>query len=193
MLQDALKYASITTKLLEETYMICIEHYLETGKQKQALDVLDSLKTALIVKCCKRIVFRAQSYLQSSLHDSVRTSYMEVLSSLVARLEKAACIMGDKFLSDIPLQEVRNMHFLHLEFGKRVLLLKDYSCVQSRSKILNECINNLLVTTDDQIVIYCKVGRLTHLLQLSVEEGVLEMIHQAIQTGNVLLVCNVMR
>jgi hypothetical protein len=192
MLQDALKYASVTTKLLEETYMICIEHYLERGKQKQALDILDSLKTALTVKCCQRIVFRAQSYLQSSLHDSVRTSYVEVLSSLHSRLEKAACIMGDKFLADIPLQEVRNMHFLHLEFGKRVLP-KDYSCVQSRFKILSDCINNLLATTDEHFVIYCKVGRLTHLLQLSTEEGVLEIIHQAIQTGKILLACNVMR
>ncbi|KDR22172.1 Kinetochore-associated protein 1 [Zootermopsis nevadensis] len=192
MLQDALKYASLTTKLLEETYVICIEHYLEKGKQKQALELLDSLKTALIVKCCQRIVFRAQSYLQSSLHHRVRISYMEVLRSLGSRLEKAACIMGDTFLNDIPFQEVRNMHFLHLEFMKR-LSLKDYSCVQSRSEVLSECISNILSATDDLTIIYCKVGRLTHLLQLSVEEGMLEIIHQATGNGNVILACNVMR
>lgn len=192
MLQDALKYASLTTKLLEETYVICIEHYLETGKQKQALELLDSLKTALIVKCCQRIVFRAQSYLQSSLHHRVRISYMEVLRSLGSRLEKAACILGDTFLNDIPFQEVRNMHFLHLEFMKR-LSLKDYSCVQSRSEVLSECISNILSATDDLTIIYCKVGRLTHLLQLSVEEGMLEIIHQATGNGNVILACNVMR
>lgn len=192
MLQDALEYASVTPKLLHETYMLCIEHYLETGNQKQALDILDSLKPELIVKCCQRIVFRAQSYLQSNLNHRICTSYMEVLSSLGSRLEKAACIMGNEFLSHIPLQEVRNMHSLCLEFGKRVLL-KDYSCVQSRCKILSECISNLLGTTDDQLANYCKVGHLTRLLQLPIEEGVLEMIHQVIQTGNVLLACSVMR
>lgn len=191
-MQDALKFAAISTKLVEETYVICVEHYLETGNQKQVLEVLDSMKAELIIKCCQRIVFRAQSYLQSSLHSKVRTSYMEVLSSLGSRLEKAACIMGDKFPSDIPLQEVRNIHLLQVEFGKRVLL-KDYCCVQSCSKILSECIAHLLDTTDDAFGIYCKVGQLTYLLQLPIEEGVLEMIQQAIQSKNSLFVCSIMR
>lgn len=192
MLQDALKFANISTKLLEETYIICIEHYLEAGKQKQALEVLDSLKAELIIKCCQRIVFKAHSYLQNSLHQEVCTSYMEALSSLGSRLEKAACIVGDTFLDDIPLQEVKYMHLLHLEFGKRVSL-KDYSCVQSCSKILKECVHNILSTTDDPFDTYCKVGKLALLLQLPVEEGLLEMARQAIGLENFSLLCNFMR
>jgi hypothetical protein len=192
MLQDALKFANISTKLLEETYIICIEHYLETGKQKQALETLDSLKAELVIKCCQRIVFRAHSYLQNSLYQEVCTSYMEVLSSLGSRLEKAACIVGDKFLDDIPLQEVRYMHLLLLEFGKTVSL-KYYSCVQSRYKILKECIHDILSATDDPFGMYCKVGKLTLLLQLPVEEGLLEMTHQAIELKHFSLACNFMR
>ncbi|XP_023718978.1 kinetochore-associated protein 1 isoform X3 [Cryptotermes secundus] len=192
MVQDALKFANISTKLLEETYIICIQHYLEAGKQKQALEVLDSLKAELIIKCCQRIVFRAHSYLQNCLHQDVCTSYMEALGSLGSRLSKAACIVGDKFLDDIPLQEVRYMHLLHLEFGKRVSL-KDYSHVQACSKILKECIHNILSTTDDPFDIYCKVRKLTLLLQLPVEEGLLEMAHKAIELENFSLLCSFMR
>jgi hypothetical protein len=192
MLQDALKYASVNTKLLKETYIIGVEHYVETGKQHQAMELLDSLKAEVITECCQRLVYKAQSYLQSSLHDKVRTSYVEVLSSLSQRLEKAASIMGDKCPIDVPLQEVRNMHLLHLNFGKRVSV-KDYSSVLSCSKILSECVGNLLRTTSDPFEIYCKVGKLTRLLQLPLEEGLLEMFQQAIQTENLLLICNVMR
>jgi hypothetical protein len=192
MLQDALKFANISTKLLEETYIICIEHYLEARKQKQALEILDSLKAELIIKCCQRIIFKAHSYFQNNLHQEVCTSYMEVLSSLGSRLEKAACIVGDTFLDDVPLQEVRYMHLLHLEFGKRVSL-KDYSCVQSCYKILKECVHNILSITDDPFAIYCKVGKLTLLLQLPVEEGLLEMIHQAIELEHFSLLCNFVR
>jgi hypothetical protein len=117
---------------------------------------------------------------------------MEALSSLDSRLEKAACIVGDTFLNDIPVQEVRYMHLLYLEFGKRVSL-KDYSCVQSRSEILKECVNNILSTIDDPFGIYCKVGKLARLLQLPVEEGLLEMIHQAIEMEHLSLLCNFMR
>jgi hypothetical protein len=192
MLQDAVKYASVNTKLLKEAYIICVEHYVESGKQHQALELLDSLKAELIIECCQRMVYKAQSYLKCSLHDKVRTSYVEVLSSLRPRLEKAAGMVGDKFPTDVPLQEVRNIHLLHLEFGKRVSV-KDYCSVLSCSKILSECIGNLLSTTGDPYEIYCKVGKLTCLLQLPLEEGVLEMIRQAIHTENVLLICNVMR
>ena len=192
MLQDALKYASVNTKLLKEVYIICVEHYLESGKQHQALELLDGLKAELIIECCQRMVYKAQSYLKSSLHDKVRTSYMEVLGSLHPRLEKAAGIMGDKFPSEIPLQEVRNMHLLHLEFGKRVAM-KDYCSIPSCSKILSDCIGDLFKTTGDPFEIYCKVRKLTCLLRLPLEEGVLEMIRQAIHTENVLLICNFMR
>lgn len=192
MLQDALKYASVHTKLLKEAYIICVEHYLESGKQYQALELLDSLKAELIIECCQRMVYKAQSYLQRSLHDKVRTSYMEVLSSLQPRLEKAAGNLGDNFPSEIPLQEVRNMHLLHLECGKRVAM-KDYCSIPSCSQILSECIGELFKTTGDPFEIYCKVRKLTCLLRLPLEEGVLEMIRQAIHTENVLLICNVMR
>jgi len=192
MLQDALKYASVNTKLLKEAYIICVEHYLESGKQHQALELLDSLKAELIIECCQRMVYKAQSYLTSSLHDRVRTSYMEVLGSLHPRLEKAAGIMGDKFPSEIPLQEVRNMHLLHVEFAKRVAM-KDYCSILSCSKILSECIGDLFKTTGDPFEIYCKVEKLTCLLRLPLEEGVLEMIRQVIHTENVLLMCNIMR
>ena len=192
MLQDALKYSSVNAKLLKETYIICVEHYLESGKQHQALELLDSLKAELIIECCQRMVYKAQSYLRSSLHDKVRTSYMEVLNSLHPRLEKAAGIVGDKFPSEIPLQEVRNMHLLHMEFGKKVAV-KDYCSVLSCSKILSECIGDLFSTTGDPFEIYCKMGKLTCLLQLPLEEGVLEMIRQAMRTENVLLICNIMR
>jgi hypothetical protein len=191
MLQDALKFSNISTKLLEETYIMCIEHYLETGKQKQALEILDSLKADLVIKCCQRIVFRAHGYLQNSLCQEICTSYMEALSSLGSRLEKAACTVVDTFL-DIPLQEVRYMHLLHLEFGKRVSL-KDYSCVQSRFKILKECVHNILSATDDPFGMYCKVGKLTLLLQFPLEDGLLEIIHQAIDLEHTSLVYNFMR
>jgi hypothetical protein len=192
MLQDALKFATVNARLSKEVYIICVEHYLESGKQHQALKLLDSLKAELIIECCHRIVYRAQSYLKSSLHDKVRTSYMKVLSSLHPRLVKATGILGHKFPRKIPLQEVRNMHLLHLEFGRRVTF-KEYFSVLSCSKILRECMGNLFKTTGNPIEIYCKVRKLTSLLQLPLEEGVLEMINQAIQTKNVLLICNVMR
>ncbi|PSN56350.1 hypothetical protein C0J52_03748 [Blattella germanica] len=192
MLEDALKFASISTKMTEEAYILCIEHYLEMGNQRKALELLDSLKPDMFVKSCERLVFRAQSFLQSKRQIDVSNAYFEILDSLATRAKKFS-LTKDKNspIIDLPIEEIHNIYLIYKQFGKRISL-KDYCWDHSRLKVLSECVEELIESNGDIFDIYYNVAHISRLLQFPPCEGILEMIKHSLKKKNMTLTLNIM-
>jgi hypothetical protein len=192
MLEDALKFSSISEKMTEEAYILCIEHYIEQGNLDKSLKLLDSLKPAIVIKCCERICFRAHSFLSSKIHFAVSEYYFEILNSLELRLKKAQDIVDKRSIAnELPIQEVKNTYILHKKFDKR-MSLKEFCHTESCEKMMDDCVKELM-STGDVCDVSSKVGNLSQMLQLPQQEGILDMMKHALNGQNETLVPRIMR
>lgn len=175
MMTDVIQIAETSHKLQTETYILIINHLVEKELLHEAITVLKTLDIEFICKLCNNIVYKIDHLLQFNFLSDLCLNYINFLD-LICSIHN-----NDMIIIDIPIEELRCIYFLRIEFGVHITL-NQYSSRIKRENIMKDFVMKIFHfdskwNTENN---KNKLGRIASLLQLPTEEGLLVSAIKAI-------------